>query len=704
MNSKHFYALAAMAALALPAFSRPASPELQRHTNPDGSHVEFRINGDENFNYLTTADGSMLLEMKGKTLTPMIRNGKQLIANQANLSMLEAELPKVPELTAKSAGKVHRMAALDGYGRSTYPTTGNVRACVILLEYADTPFTSADPLDQFTRLCNEKGYSDFGSCGSAKDYYEACSGGKFIPTFDVYGPVKLEHEARWYVGADDPSLLGYQHNARFGVAIKEALEALDPDVDFSVYDYDEDGIIDNIFFFYSGYGQADTGNKDLVWPHQGNFYRYTSIYGDKIDGKNTIGLKQLFVDGKEMLTYACSCELNGSAKIPANKRPYIDGIGAFCHEYGHVLGLPDVYDTYNSGTRTPKDYSVMDSGSYNGLSTCPPLFSAYEMWVCNWLEFDTPEEGAINTLNALSTPEANAYRLRIPRPGTNRYYNEFYVLECRNKDGWDSTIPGQGMLIWHINYDPTAWANNSVNVNKNPRIELIGQGGTTNYAWPGEMDPTTFISQATGELTTISTHKPLNAVLTDISYDYTDPNAKVATFGYNMYSENSLTTVLHSAPQTHPENYSFTLNWDAVPEATDYQLSLRRRTSAGAEYVVNSLNETSVGNVTSYTVNNLTETQWKQTFTAYVRVVAGLPSTATSNKLVFIPANITEDTGVDGIYDGSIPAIFGGKGEIIAPEGARVFNLSGVETGTQNLAPGVYLVVAPGISAKVVVK
>lgn len=702
MNKRNLYALAAMTAVALPAFSRPASPELFRHTNPDGTVVEFYTVGDENFHYYTDADRNVILEMKGKTLTPMMRNGRRMVVNDTNVALLKSEVPADPtEQQSVAAGKVNRMAALDINGRSTYPTLGNVRACVILVEYADTPFTSADPKDQFTRLCNEKGYSDYGSCGSAKDYYEACSGGKFSPTFDVYGPVKLQHEAKWYVGADDPTLPGANKNARFGYAIKEAIEALDDEVDFSIYDYDNNGEIDNIFFFYSGYGQADTGNPELVWPHQASYWRYTDMYA------GTIGLDRLYADGVEMTTYACSCELNGSRSITAAMRPWIDGIGAFCHEYGHVLGLPDMYETVSSGvsTKTPGNYTVMDHGSYNALSTCPPLFSSYEKWVCNWVEYGDMENGNDYTLYPLASDEANCYRIRVARPGigTVRYYPEYYILECRTAEGWDKTIPTTGMLIWHINYDANSWIGNQVNCFGSPRIELIAPSAqSTGYSWPGETNPITYLTPATGQLTLVTTKKPADAVLSGITFDYDNPETSNVTFGYNKYESNDATTVLHTLAGADQEKRSFTLTWDAYPDATGYYLTVKRR-SGNNSFTVDGLDETNVGNVTSHTVDNITEAQWKQSFTATLRVEVGIPSSQTSNTLTFIPANLTDLSGVEGIATDDI-MIYGGKGEVIAPEGARVFNLSGVETGRQNLPAGVYLVVTPKVSAKVVVR
>lgn len=707
MDMRKLYALAALAAIPVAALARPATPEIGRYTNPDGQVIEYRVHGNEHFHYITTADNSSILELNGKTMSPMMRNGVTLTPTEATLSMLRAELPEDPACshTAASSGKVNRMAALDGNGRSTYPTIGEIHACVILLEYPDTPFSFDNPKELYERLCNEKGYSDFQSKGSAKDYYEACSGGKFSPTFDVYGPIRLEHEAKWYVGDDDPTINGYHHNARFGVAIKEALEALDPDVDFSQYDYDNNGEIDSIFFYYSGYGQADLIAVDpvaaalTVWPHQADFARYTTEYS------GTIGLDPIYVDGKRMGPYACSNELNASAKIPADQKPWLDGIGAFCHEYGHVLGLPDLYDVSNSGTPTPGSYTVMDTGSYNSLSTCPPLYSAYEKWVCNWLEYTDPVDNTAYTLNPQTGADANALRLRVPRPG-NRYYGEYYVLECRDNTSWDASLPSNGLLIWRINYSNNAWTWNNVNVNGTPNIELIGpSSATTLKGWPGLDGLATYISPASAKLTPacLGGKTPLDCVITNIAFDYDNPEGCPVTLEYNVYGENNATTLLHSNVENDQAARTLTFHWDEVEGATNYQLTVKRRDSSGREMVVGDLDETPVGNVNQYLLRNISALQWSQTFTAYVRPVIGIPSTVTSNVLTFVPADLPEYNSVAEIDLDNV-IIRGGKGEIIAPEGARAFNLSGVETGLTGLPAGVYIVTLNGASAKVVVK
>ncbi|MDE6295562.1 MAG: M6 family metalloprotease domain-containing protein, partial [Muribaculaceae bacterium] len=484
--------LLSCALLGLPmlALARPASPEVMTMTNPDGSIVSFRLHGNEDFNFCTDPDYTTILERNAEGyLKPAFRNGRMLTTNIADLNLLRSEsLPLIQQRTEA----INRMAQLDKDGRSTYTTVGEVPGLVILIEYADTPFTCEDPLDQFTRLCNEPGYSDYGSVGSARDYYIDASNGLFRPTFDVYGPVKLSHPRAFYTRYGTDEYDEKNANAYFGYAIQEAVKSLESTVDFKKYDVDDNGVIDNIFFFFSGRGQNDTFDRSCIWPHQADFLRYT------VDPQwGGIGLDPLVVDGVTVRTYACSCELNSNPKIPSD--PWIDGIGAFVHEYGHVLGLPDVYDVLNTGTDTPGAFDVMDTGSYNLLSARPPMFSAYEKWLCNWLEFDEAVNNTKYTLPSISTgKDAKAVRIRTLKPG-GKPSNEYFIFESRTAEGWDTSLSQNGILIWHINYDQKLWEENRVNVNKMANIRIVRpeQDNRTFVVWPGDDNAYTYLTPET---------------------------------------------------------------------------------------------------------------------------------------------------------------------------------------------------------------
>lgn len=697
MRLQKLFAFGVLAALPLLAAARPATPELLRHVNPDGSVVEYRLHGNEHFSYITDAEGVSILEYKGGRLEQAFRNGAALRAVDSDIELLRAEAPVPFEANTKVT---NRMAPLvqagTDKGRTTYNTIGKVPSCVILLEFPDVPFSVADPVDQYNRLCNEEGYSDYRGRGSARDYYMACSNGKFEPQFDVYGPVKLEHTSAWYTNQAEPDsrFPSNDKSARWGQALYEAIQALDKDVDFSKYDCDNDGVIDNIFFFYSGYGQADGGGVTTIWPHQSDYYRFTASY------KSPLGLPELNPDGVSFRTYACANELNNSKSIPVSERPFIDGIGSFCHEYGHVLGLPDLYDTLYNGCKTPGRYSVMDQGSYNELSTCPPLFSAYEQWLCRWLEYTDAEDGETYQLNPLCDSDRNAVRVRMRLPGSaGGYQTEYYVIESRGPESWDYSVPEHGVLIWRINYNNSIWAGNTVNSQTTPYVELI-EPSYDITAWPGEWEDYTYITPQMSVLTPVcNSRRPIDVTISNITYDYATGHASIE---YNKYKPLSEAPVLSEYPVRSEEAREFTLSWSTLPGAESYCLTVRREDNNGNSFYVDGLDDVNVGNVTEYTVRNITTNQWTQKFTAMVRGFAGVPGAVVSNVVNFVPAELPT-SGVDGV-EFDVPVIMGGQGCIVAPEGAKVFNLSGVECGTENLPAGVYLVVTTGATAKVQVR
>lgn len=697
MRLQKLFAFGALAALPLLAAARPATPELLRHVNPDGSVVEYRLHGNEHFSYITDAEGVSILEYNGGRLEQAFRNGTALRAVDSDIELLRAEAPEPFKVDTKVTNRMPPLVqAGPDKGRTTYNTVGEVPSCVILLEFPDVPFSSANPVDQFDRLCNEEGYSDFRNRGSARDYYMACSNGKFQPHFDVYGPVKLEHPSAWYTNQIDVDSR-YPSNdksARWGKALYEAITALDKDVDFSKYDCDNDGVIDNIFFFYSGYGQADGGGVTTIWPHQSDYLRFTAKYGWPL------GLPDLNPDGVSFRTYACANELNNSSAIPASERPFVDGIGSFCHEYGHVLGLPDLYDTGYNGCKTPGRFSVMDQGSYNELSTCPPLFSAYEQWLCRWLEYTDAEDGETYQLNPLCDSDRNAVRLRIRMPGSaGGYQTEYYVIESRGPESWDYSVPEHGVLIWRINYNNSIWADNKVNSGSTPYVELI-ESSIDETAWPGEWEDYTYITPQMKVFVPIcNSRRPLDVTISNITYDYATGDASIE---YNKYKPLEEAPVMSEYPVRSEESREFTLRWTGLPDAQSYCLTVSREDNNGNSFYVDNLNETNVGNVTEYTVRNITANQWTQKFSASVRGFAGVPGAVISNVVNFVPAELPT-SGVDGV-EVDVPVIMGGQGCIVAPEGAKVFNLSGVECGTENLPAGVYLVVTTGATAKVQVR
>lgn len=718
MRIKKCITLTALAALPLIAAARPASPDLMRHVNTDGTAVEFRVHGDEYFSFMTDAAGESILEFdKAGNLKPALRNGVKLRAVQDDIAILRAETPVV-KFTAPER-PMSRMAALEtsgpDKGRTVYPSVGNVRSCVILMEFPDRPYSMADPKAYYERFCNEEGFSDYDALGSVRDYYKKASNGKFVPQFDIYGPVKLSHPAAWYttIADDDPiwkEMTDWEKSAaksskqpRFGYALQEAMETLAPEVDFSQYDYDENGEIDNIFFFYSGPGQADSHQATDIWPHQSDYRAYVEGYAQYSLG-NVFKLPRQIYNGVEFTCYATSCELNSNSTIPEDKRPWVDGIGAFCHEFGHVLGLPDLYDVNYAGCKTPGKYSVMDQGSYNRLSTSPPTFSGYEQWLCRWIEYTDAEDGNGYTLNPLTADDRNCVRVRLQRPGgTANYYSEYFLFESRANDIWDSELPEQGVLIWRINYKPNEWKSNRVNSGSTPYVEVIESSKRTT-AWPGNNE-TGIILPSDNVLYSTEMRAPYTGYITGLDFDY---DTGLGYVEVNKHTPTDETVVLTEKPTVNHEDREVYLTWNEIP-GMQYAVSVKRFDDTGRAYIVDSLDEYVVDDPFCV-VRNISRSQWEQTFEAYVRVVDVVPGKRTSNVISFIPSEMAQgespEAGIEGVGDIAVevPVIYGANGYIVAPEGSKVYNMSGTECGTSDLPAGVYIVVTKGATAKVVVR
>lgn len=695
-----------VASVSLWVYARPAYPGIIEVTNPDGTTSQIKIHGDEFFSFVTDIDNVNILEKNESGFwKPAFRNGQPLLFNDNSLAILQAELPENQIANARQT-RSRRMASLNSEGRSTFPTLGENHFPVVLLEFSDIPFSTADPNNEFYRMCNEKDYSGYSARGSIRDFYIASSNNKFQPTFDVYGPIKLSKPASYYVAAGT-NLPGAGKYGRFGEALSEAmLQLKDQGIDFVQYDHDKNGDIDFVYFIFSGYGQADSGRDDCIWPHQSDFnYSIAKLGLDPIYFTNN-GSTVRFS------TYACSNELRGTLP-PHTSHPYLDGIGAFCHEFGHVLGLPDLYDApRQSGlseiyTKTPGYWTTMDSGTYNIYSTCPPLYSSYEQWLCNWLEYTDliPYESQGHyKINTLDSQDRNAYRLRIPRSETSKYFTtEYFILENRSHEGWDAGLPDSGMLVWRIDYNKNIWNNNQVNSGGNPHVEIIeanaskkwttypANNGAVNAIYPG----------APGELVP-TRQQNWTCFVTDIELN----EDKTIDFDYNLIeSIPDVVTVLHDTP-TRPADGArrIFLTWDAHPDADSYLVTVKRVTSSGTEIITNGYDEKDVGNVTQCEVQNISSSAFTKSFTAYVRVKSRIPSSKTSNVITFIPSELPiQESSVDAVATDNLD-IRGLKGEIVAPRDAVIFNMNGVEVGRSGLPAGIYLVKVADRLCKVAVR
>ncbi len=383
-------------------------------TQPDGTTITVRLHGDEYHSYYTTEDG-----------TPLRRLDNGFFIEDYT----------VKENFASIAAQRRASAIRPRQEATTFPLQGQPKSLVLLVGFKDVPFEQS--LEDFNNLLNQSGYDYNGATGSCRDYFIAVSDSLFQPQFDAYGPYTLDKNMADY-GAESG---GNHDKDPYSMIIEACAAAADDGVDFDEYDTDGDGVLDNVFVYYAGYNQAEGGPANSIWPH-----------------KASVAWRNAKVDGKYLATYACTSEYSGrSGKNRAS-------IGTFCHEFGHVLGLPDLYDT-DYKYYTVSDWSIMCSGNYNNNGRTPPTYSAYERFFLGWL---TPEQLTEKGQYALEPlQESNQAYLIAEKAhnlnGDNPNPNEFFLLEYRTQTGWDAYLPGSGMLVWHIDYLASAWYSNTPN-------------------------------------------------------------------------------------------------------------------------------------------------------------------------------------------------------------------------------------------------
>lgn len=360
---------------------------------------------------------------------------------------------------------------------SNYPTLGERKALVLLVEFEDVKFSSVpDAGIYFNALLNEPGFThDNGADGSARDFYIASSDGRFLPNFVTVGPIGLPKTSAYYGGNTGGKLDEHAHEMLLDACLK-----IDDHTDFSEFDEDDDGEVDNIYIFYAGYGEADTGEDTHIWPQSNLLFDNKGI--------------DLVLDGVRVNHYACSNEI----RLDGNGIPRLVGIGTFVHEFGHVLGISDHYDSTFAGRRPGVDnWDTMAAANYFNNTNTPPLFSSFERAELGWLEYEelTPHMSGQSFVLAPLSQENRAFRVTVPDTDEN----EYFVLECRAQQGWDRFLPGHGLLVWHIDMDRTAWLNNKVNTdpthNRVDIIEADGYESINNLAgdpFPGKRKVTSF--------------------------------------------------------------------------------------------------------------------------------------------------------------------------------------------------------------------
>lgn len=489
---------------AISMYAVSACPDVAKVAQPDGSTLTLALHGDEWFNFYTTTDGySVVKDSDGYFKYALLENNT-LVASSvqahdmakrsaAEQAWIGQELQSMLMPDAKSISALRSKRKL--HGNTGHYDYKNFRGLVILVAYNDCDFVYDDAQSLFNGMINEHDYEGFMSnatfpelipyTGSVRDYFYDASAGEFDPVFDVVGPVNIDY-----------SQYDINQTSNAQTIMTAALDAADSLVNYKDYDRDGDGTVDMVFFLFAGGGSNFSGNDSrLLWPHASS-------------------IQSKVLDGVSFGRYACSTELYGRPQSTI-----IDGIGTICHEFSHVLGVADLYDTDGTGSGgsslTPGRWSLMAQGSYLNQSRTPCTYSIYERYAAGFLTPQRLTAGGTYTIAPI-TGCNTGYRL------DSNTENEYFLLETRKKEGWDAYLPGEGMLVWRVDStNVDVWENNKVNCNPGHNYYQLlraGNGSTDSGSdpFPGTASVTSITNSTTPNLCSW-TGRRSNYEITDIT-------------------------------------------------------------------------------------------------------------------------------------------------------------------------------------------
>lgn len=466
---KLYLMLSMLFAFGTAANAIPAKKLQKVITLTNGTQVSVELRGDEYLSWWEGTDGTAYRATADDTVFEAFDLEAQKPAAAARRARAEqGRVARLARVKNSLKGADDKMRGLGG-DHITYK--GVKKGLVVLVDFKNKKFADGHDLEYYKNVINGKDFSDEeeGYVGSVRDYFLAQSNGQFELDFDVVGPVTMSKNYGYY-GNDG----AYQKDEKIYEMIKEACDGIQDQVNLKDYDWDGDGEADQVFFLYAGLGQASGGSPGTIWPHESELRYWPCGVLSYPTGK--------------INTYACANELQPETQ--GSSRYISAGIGTICHEFSHCLGFADMYDTTGGGGYGMSVFDVMDQGSYNGNGFVPCNYTAFERIYAGWVEaIELESPATVKDMKSVSD---------YGRPFIMYNYkntNEYFLLENRQNTGWDKGLYGSnGLLIVHVNYVPSRWANNSVNAS-NEKIQCCtvvnadGSRENTQYSLQGDLYP-----------------------------------------------------------------------------------------------------------------------------------------------------------------------------------------------------------------------
>lgn len=466
---KLYLMLSMLFAFGAAANAVPAKKLQKVITLTNGTQVSVELRGDEYLSWWEGTDGTAYRATADENVFEAFDLEAQKPAAAARRARTEqGRVARLARVKNSLKGADDKMRGLGG-DHITYK--GVKKGLVVLVDFKNKKFADGHDLEYYKNVINGKDFSDEeeGYVGSVRDYFLAQSNGQFELDFDVVGPVTMSKNYGYY-GNDG----AYQKDEKVYEMIKEACDGIQDQVNLKDYDWDGDGEADQVFFLYAGLGQASGGSAGTIWPHESELRYWPCGVLSYSTGK--------------INTYACANELQPETQ--GSSRYISAGIGTICHEFSHCLGFADMYDTTGGGGYGMSVFDVMDQGSYNGNGFVPCNYTAFERIYAGWVEpIELIDPATVKDMKSVSD---------YGRPFIMYNYkntNEYFLLENRQNTGWDEGLYGSnGLLIVHVNYVPSRWANNSVNSSAEKIqcctvVNADGSRENTQYSLQGDLYP-----------------------------------------------------------------------------------------------------------------------------------------------------------------------------------------------------------------------
>lgn len=467
---KLYLMLSMLFAFGAAANAIPAKKLQKVITLTNGTQVSVELRGDE---YLSWWEGTDGTAYRTTTADDTVFEAFDLEAQKpaAAARRARAEQGRVARLARVKNSLKGADDKMRGLGGDHITYKGVKKGLVVLVDFKNKKFADGHDLEYYKNVINGKDFSDEeeGYVGSVRDYFLAQSNGQFELDFDVVGPVTMSKNYGYY-GNDG----AYQKDEKVYEMIKEACDGIQDQVNLKDYDWDGDGEADQVFFLYAGLGQASGGSHSTIWPHESELRYWPCGVLSYSTGK--------------INTYACANELQPETQ--GSSRYISAGIGTICHEFSHCLGFADMYDTTGGGGYGMSVFDVMDQGSYNGNGFVPCNYTAFERIYAGWVEpIELIDPATVKDMKSVSD---------YGRPFIMYNYkntNEYFLMENRQNTGWDKGLYGSnGLLIVHVNYVPSRWANNSVNSSAEKIqcctvVNADGSRENTQYSLQGDLYP-----------------------------------------------------------------------------------------------------------------------------------------------------------------------------------------------------------------------